>query len=276
MYLSYTANLIYTRQSELALKLQGVLFIDAVLSPSVFQEDVPIYPFVKLHQDIFKLSPTFMKELETAHKTCGYADYLEKFLKYPAPGKFPDISKVNTKKECQLWDKVSKVVPDDFDFYNIYNKDRGVDPLFSKHTYLDRPDVRKALNVANAPPWVGCSESKTIFPDNDSSPDPSGKVLPNVIAKSKRTIVAHGKFDGRLPIQGISLGLQSMTWAGKQGFTKPIDVDFKVDGKSLGNFRTERGLTYVQVSEAGHMIPQDAPVAALAIFEYLLGNRASL
>jgi hypothetical protein len=33
MYLSYAANLIYARQSELALKLQGVLFIDPVLAP---------------------------------------------------------------------------------------------------------------------------------------------------------------------------------------------------------------------------------------------------
>jgi hypothetical protein len=32
MYLSYTANLIYSKQKELALKLQGVLFIDPVLT----------------------------------------------------------------------------------------------------------------------------------------------------------------------------------------------------------------------------------------------------
>jgi hypothetical protein len=72
LFISYTANLIYARQSELALKLKGVLFIDPVLSrwpfvahivdylpefgvwlcdasfsSSVLQEDVFVYPFVK-------------------------------------------------------------------------------------------------------------------------------------------------------------------------------------------------------------------------------------
>ncbi|EFP88343.2 uncharacterized protein PGTG_14427 [Puccinia graminis f. sp. tritici CRL 75-36-700-3] len=276
MYLSYAANLIYTRQSELALKLQGVLFIDPVLASSVFQEDLPLYPFVKMNEDVFKFNATFMKQLESAHNSCGYAAFLDKFYKYPVPGRFPDITNVNKDPKCQLWRRMAEAAPDGLDIYNIHHKDGGPDPLDSKHNYLNRPDVRKALNVASNAPWERCSNHKNIFPNGDSSSDPTDKVLPDIITKGKRTIVAHGVLDGRLPLLGMSVGLQGMTWAGKQGFQKPIDADFMVAGKPHGKFRTERGLTFVQVAQAGHMIPHDAPEAALSIFEYLLGNRPSL
>ncbi|POW00850.1 hypothetical protein PSTT_12852, partial [Puccinia striiformis] len=278
MYLSYAANLIYAKQSQLALKLKGVLFIDAVLSNSVLQEDVPAFPFVKLHQDILKFNATFMKELETSHKTCGYADYIDKYYKFPPPGPLPNISSITDGekgKKCQQWYKMADALPDDFDVYNIRHKSGGLDPLHSKHNYLNRPDVRKALNVVGNVPWLRCSNAKNIFPNPDTSPIPMNKVLPDIIAKG-RTIIAHGDLDARLFVEGMKLAIQSMTWGGKQGFQTPINANFMVSGKPNGKHHTERGLTFVEVTGAGHMIPHDQPEAALAIFEFLIGNRASL
>ncbi|KAA1077550.1 hypothetical protein PGT21_011640 [Puccinia graminis f. sp. tritici] len=278
LFISYTANLIYARQSELALKLKGVLFIDPVLSDSVLQEDVFVYPFVKSHPDVIKFNATFMKELESSHKTCGYADFIEKYYKFPVPGRFPNISSViegEKGDKCKQWRKMSNALPDDFDIYNIRRKTGGSDPLFSNTIYLDRPDVRKALNVGGHVPWLRCSDATNIFPNGDSSPIPAIKVLPDIIPKGK-TIVVHGDLDARLLLDGQKLGLQSMTWGGKQGFQKPIDTNFMVAGKLHGKYRTERGLTFVQVSDSGHMVPHDQPEASLAIFQFLIGNRANL
>ena len=46
-----------------------------------------------------------------------------------------------------------------------------------------------------------------------------------------------------------------LSGAGKQGFQKHISKDsFIVDNVgALGNMHSERGLTYVEVSQAGHM-----------------------
>ncbi|PLW24784.1 hypothetical protein PCANC_27233 [Puccinia coronata f. sp. avenae] len=280
MYLSYTANLIYSKQKELALKLQGVLFIDPVLTNAVYQEDIPVYPFIKLHQDSLKFNATFMKKLEATYQSCGYADFMDKYFKYPPPGAFPDIVADGAQAEkCRMRDVLSENnLPRNFDIYNILHKLGGADPLFrnaSQPTYLDRPDVRKALNVNSTAPWFRCSDAKNIFPNGDSSIVPTESVLPNIIGKGK-TIIAQGDLDGLLFLEGIKLGIQSMTWGGKQGFQTPIDTKFMVNGKLQGKYHTERGLTFVEVSGAGHMIPHDQPEAGLAIFEYLTGVRASL
>ena len=44
----------------------------------------------------------------------------------------------------------------------------------------------------------------------------------------------------------------------------------------FGTTHTERGLTWVEVSLAGHMVPQYAPSAAYRQVEFLLGRIGSL
>ncbi|PLW27826.1 hypothetical protein PCANC_23664, partial [Puccinia coronata f. sp. avenae] len=65
----------------------------------------------------------------------------------------------------------------------------------------------------------------------------------------------------------------NMTWGNAQGFRKPINTDFIVkDQGSTGRFATERGLTFVEVEKAGHMVPQYQPQAAFQILQFLLGQ----
>lgn len=88
-----------------------------------------------------------------------------------------------------------------------------------------------------------------------------------------------------------------MTWGGKQGFQNPIAPDtFIVDGwgSALGSVHSERGLTYYEVVQTGHMVPQFSPWVRLQLMviewrcltnfgclqsayqsvQYLLGQRA--
>lgn len=79
-----------------------------------------------------------------------------------------------------------------------------------------------------------------------------------------------------------------MTWGGLQGFqsapTDPFYVPHhtKVSASTLaasgvfGTTITERGLTFVGVDLAGHMVPQYAPSAAFRHIEVLLGRVSSL
>lgn len=79
-----------------------------------------------------------------------------------------------------------------------------------------------------------------------------------------------------------------MTWGGLQGFqsapTNPFYVPYHhdVSDSSLaasgvfGTTITERGLTFVGVDLAGHMVPQYAPSAAFRHLEVLLGRVSSL
>lgn len=95
--------------------------------------------------------------------------------------------------------------------------------------------------------------------NNTDNSLPSGlSVLPNVIERSNRTVIAHGTGDYVLIANGTRAMIQNMTWNGQQGFTSPPTTDLVLPGMgSMGVFHDERGLLYAEVALSGHMIPRE-------------------
>lgn len=126
--------------------------------------------------------------------------------------------------------------------------------------------------------------------ETDTSPPSALSILPQVIEKNTKTIIAHGQLDFILLTNGSLMAIQNMTWGGKQGFsTGPSEWnDFYVPYHSelnlgslagagiFGQWWEERSLTFVQQDLSGHMVPQYAPSAAYRQLEYLLGRIESL
>jgi carboxypeptidase D len=148
--------------------------------------------------------------------------------------------------------------------------------------YFDLPEVKKAINAPVNTTWTECNEIPLSIMGKGE--DTYLRILPKVIERSKRTVIAHGTLDYVLLSNGTLLGIQNMTWNGAQGFqSKPSD-DFyvpyhwddslsSVSGSGvLGLTATERGLTWVEVFTSGHMIPQYAPSSAFRMLEFLLGR----
>lgn len=50
------------------------------------QEQVVAYPFLKENNNMIGLNKSYVAALEGLHQTCGYADYIEKYLTFPASG----------------------------------------------------------------------------------------------------------------------------------------------------------------------------------------------
>lgn len=110
--------------------------------------------------------------------------------------------------------------------------------------------------------------------------------LPSVIDKTQNVIIAHGQLDMVLPSNGSLLAVQNMTWGGKLGFQNrpsgPFYVpDTNVVGENkvatggegvLGSMVSERGLAWVGVNLAGHMLVEAQPGASYRQLEYLLGR----
>lgn len=79
-----------------------------------------------------------------------------------------------------------------------------------------------------------------------------------------------------------------MTFNGAQGFQFPPTEDFFVPYHDdpnpstlagagvFGRTHAERGLTWVEINLAGHMVPQYAPSAAYRTMEFLLGRVENL
>lgn len=101
---------------------------------------------------------------------------------------------------------------------------------------------------------------------------PIHTVLPGVIEKSQRTVIQHGKLDYIMLVNGTSLAIQNMTWAGAQGFQSKPNKTLLVDGETAGLYHSERKLSLVQVDRASLMIAAYKPKPAYKLLQFLLGQ----
>jgi carboxypeptidase D len=73
--------------------------------------------------------------------------------------------------------------------------------------YFDRKDVKAAIHAPANVDWVLCTNTD-VFPHGDASLPPAFTVLPNVIEKSKRSVIVHGLADFILIAEGARIVIQ--------------------------------------------------------------------
>jgi len=289
-YVPYIANYIYTHPTALDLNLQGIWIADPSLSWDVVQEQIPAVGFVHKYENVFAFNQTFMKQLDALATKCNYVGYIQKHVTYPPNGLLPLPGKsISADNGCDAWDLIfnaALIVNPAFNIYRIFDTfpvlwdvlgfPGSFEQIQLAPLYFDREDVKKAIHAPLNVSWTECSNIN-VFPNGDGSLPSALTVLPSVIEKNNRTVIIHGLADFILIAEGTRIVIQNMTWAGKQGFQKPIANDsFIVDGVgALGTSHTERGLTYLEVELSGHMVPQFSPLAAFQSMQYLMGARST-
>lgn len=291
VYVPYIANYIYEHPGVLDLELQGIWIADPSLSWDVVQLQIPAVDFVHKYANVFAFNQSFMSHLDRKAVACNYAGYVDKHVTYPPDAGLLPLPGESTEADpgCDVWGEIfdaALLINPAFNIYRIFDTYPilwdvlGFPGTFPQvqvsPVYFDRPDVKAAIHAPPHVNWTGCSNID-VFPNGDESPPSALTVLPNVIEKSKRSVIVHGLADFRFIAQGTRIVIQNMTWNGKQGFQTPIASDsFLVDGVgALGTAHTERGLTYLEVSLSGHMVPQFSPFAAFQSMQFLMGFRAT-
>ncbi|KAI0751809.1 alpha/beta-hydrolase [Daedaleopsis nitida] len=288
MYVPYLADFIYEHPGDLDLSLKGFFVSDPVLGWDVIQEQVPAVNFVHKYEHVFAFNQTFLAHLDSVAASCGYADYMDKFVTYPPKGLLPLPGKsTEADRGCDVWDMIfdaAITINPAFNIYRIFDTwpilwdvlgFPGSIMQTQSPIYFDRPEVKAAIHAPANVAWSECSDIDVFPRGGDKSLPPSLTVLPNAIEKSERAVIVHGLADFILIAEGTRAVIQNMTWNGQQGFQTPIQTDsFVVDGMgALGQTHTERGLTYFEVALSGHMVPQFSPRAAFQIMQFLLGFR---
>jgi carboxypeptidase D len=88
----------------------------------------------------------------------------------------------------------------DHSFTRFINEETQITPV-----YFDRPDVKEVIHAPADVDWTLCTPNVLA---NDSSLPPAFTVLPNVIEKSKRSVIVHGLLDFVLIAEGARIVLQ--------------------------------------------------------------------
>lgn len=296
-YCPYIASAMLERNDTAYFNVSGLMIYDPLFANDYLQT-LPVVDFVRYWDPLFKFNSTFQKHIESQADTCGLDAFISKYLTYPPPGPFPppeDLPGQGTFDCERLWANILDVATLRNPCFNIYHimdtcplrwDVLGIVGEFSNYPpgssiYFDRADVKAAIHAPDAY-WQECSW--IVFPNGDASPPSSWGALPRVIDATKNVIISHGDLDYILLSNGTLLGIQNMTWGGKQGFQHKPAQPFHVPENNaytsaslagsgiMGTVISERGLTYVGVTGAGHMIPQFAPAAALRQLEFLLGR----
>ncbi|KAH8980669.1 Alpha/Beta hydrolase protein [Lactarius akahatsu] len=316
LYLPYLADYIFSNPSLLDLKVQGIWLGSPVLADDVISFEVPSVNFVHRNENVFAFNQSFLAHIDQVADSCHYTSYLSEYLTYPPPpAPFP-LPGASTEADpgCDVWTEIAIAaitLNPAFNIFRIFDMPPilwdvlglpGTSPQIQvQPVYFNDPKVKAAIHAPADVEWTECVAVASVFAaSGDTSQSPLYEVLPRVIAHGARTVVVTGLADFVLISEGTRIGIQNMTWSGKQGFqSAPKPDSFIVDGVgAFGTVQSERGLTFYEVAITGHMyvtclafllvggpsenvslglgrIPQFNPPAAFQSMQYLLGVRAT-
>lgn len=139
------------------------------------------------------------------------------------------------------------------------------------YDYLHRQDVRAAFHVdAHYKPeaWTECNPRVSrALSASDDEPEEQASVtlLPELLDRGVEVLINAGDQDLICNHVGLERMLDSLTWKGQTGFSQPAATGgqtWYVNEQPTGKWLSERGLTYVKVYNASHMVPFDLPVAS--------------
>ncbi|PKK49372.1 hypothetical protein CI102_5999 [Trichoderma harzianum] len=291
--------------------LAGLIIYDGAIATDTVHYYLPILPYISRHASEFALDDNTLFHVRQISDECGFTEFYDRYLTFPPSGTQPIIDPVTgmlpnvtsiTAETCG--DTLAEIVQNGilmtnpcFNTYNILDHCPTVySPIFDD-PYFNRTDVKKAIHVPASTPWRWCREREYVFKFNDSSLPSGQKQLPRVIETTQNVIFAHGDADWVIPMDGVLLGIQNMTWGGKMGFQcKPKDPfyvplygfdpfsnqtvyyasDMLAGTGVMGTVHEERGFTFVVTKLAGHQGPGYAPAASIRHLEKLLGRVDSM
>ena len=156
-----------------------------------------------------------------------------------------------------------------FNIYDVRKKCTG--PLCYDFQYLDdymaRPDVRDGLGVARDAKWSECDPDVNARLLVDFVRSYADRVTPLVDGDAGvRALIYVGQEDFICNWYGNLRWVLALPWGGRYDFEDSPFVDVTVDGAAVAAVKGDGlRLSYVNVANAGHMVPMDAPAAALRV-----------
>jgi serine carboxypeptidase-like clade 4 len=199
--------------------------------------------------------------------------------KAPAPLADP-ASCTHALNTCQgpivntLLDAASDIQGFDVNVYDIRIPCRGqlCYDFTAEETFMNLPDVVSSLGLSPGTTWTECDNLVHSYLTQDWMTNLE-KNIPAMLDAGIRVLVYAGNKDFICNWEGNQRWVNSMKWSGAGAFAAAPTVAWSVDGAPAGAAKSAKGLTLLEVYDAGHMVPMDQPAAALDMLQRLMDNR---
>merc|ERR1712050_491330 len=139
-------------------------------------------------------------------------------------------------------------------------------------SYLNRPEVQKQLGVSKK--WASCNMAvNLLFVSAGDWMINYQDLIPDMLADGIKTLIYAGDVDYICNWLGDMKWTQAMEWPHKADFNAAPNNDYKLNGKTVAKLRSSNGFNFMQVFNAGHMVPMDQPEVALQMVkDFTKGN----
>jgi cathepsin A (carboxypeptidase C) len=162
---------------------------------------------------------------------------------------------------------------------NVYDirKPCGPNPLcydFSKETtFLNDAGIKSQLHVdPSVSKWQSCNMAVNMKFSQDWMKDFS-HVVPPMLHDGVRVLIYAGDVDFICNYLGNQAWTKELEWDGHDEFNKVQVANWNVNGKAAGLARSAQDFTFLQVFDAGHMVPLDQPENALDMIDRFVNNK---
>ncbi|KAB8266501.1 Alpha/Beta hydrolase protein [Aspergillus minisclerotigenes] len=285
-YVPYIAAAMLDQNDKDYYDVHGALVYDPVIGQFDYVgQQVAAVPTVQENANIFNFNASFMNQLQSLHKSCGYQDFIDEYLTFPPSGVQPPKSFDPTSDaDCNIYNMITDAAYRVNPCYNVYAINQMCPLLWDvlggptklhylpagATVYFDRDDVKKAMHAPNMT-W-SMSSLQPVFVGGDAgvgrlgdlSANPIERVLPQVIEATNRVLISHGDYDFILQTNGTLLAIQNMTWNGQLGFqsqpSTPIEIGLPdlqyaevFEENDLFSWRSGQGVMGIQHYERGMM-----------------------
>jgi len=141
-------------------------------------------------------------------------------------------------------------------------------------TYLNTPDVQKAIGATKS--WSSCNMAVNKAFQNDFMKNYHTKI-PDLLKSGIRVLIYAGDVDFICNWLGNKKWTLALEWSGKEAFNAAEDKPYmSTDGNTqYGRVRTAQGFSFMQVYQAGHMVPMNQPEAASQMLNDFIGGKGA-
>ena len=122
--------------------MEEVHINDPLIGDSTNHQDTIISSYVEHWSNVYFFNQSFMDSLRSASASCGYTDYMNKYLTFPPPGQLPVLADplASQNTSCDLFDTVLTAAMEVNPCFNLYHINELCPHLFDSMGKINEQD----------------------------------------------------------------------------------------------------------------------------------------